>query len=97
ITIPVGQTGLTVHCNDENYSLARESLLKHCQMRKYICHVNSWAGVCLDPYTGRFKCIVYLEYPWEHSAEIENESQYIQQNEHRVNLNKNKISLNRPY
>lgn len=96
-TIHVGQTGLTIHCNDENHLIARENLLKHCQMRKYICRVNSWAGVCLDPYTGRFKFVVYLEHPWEYSVEIEKESQYIQKNEHRVNLNKNKTSFNRPY
>lgn len=72
-TLPIleEKTGLTVHCNEDNSESATKKLLIHCEKRKYTCKANTWVGLCFSPLKRRFRFSIFLDSPWENSAEMD--------------------------
>lgn len=72
-TLPIleEKTGLTVHCNEDNWESATKKLLIHCEKRKYTCKANTWVGLCFSPLKRRFRFSIFLDSPWENSAEMD--------------------------
>jgi hypothetical protein len=64
-----GNTGLTIHCNNDPISLPR--LKSHCEQRKYIQRANTWFGVSLSPQSLSIKFGLSLDYDWELSEQME--------------------------
>lgn len=71
VTIGLGESGFTVHCNDKPMSVAILLLRRHCENRKYTQRAGSWFGVCLDPRDGRMRYGVSLDYPWTQYATMD--------------------------
>lgn len=63
--------GLTFHASSLPEDQAREGLLEHCVRRKYVQKAPRWFGVLLDPATGKMRCGVMLESPWERDAQLD--------------------------
>jgi SEC-C motif len=60
-----GDTGLTIHCNDDPIEIAGPSLQKHCHARKYTEHAQTWFGVCMRPSDQTLRFGLNLEFAWE--------------------------------
>lgn len=59
-----GDTGLTVHCNDRPRSIAGPALERHCHMRKYTQHAQTWYGICVTALDKSLRFGLKLEYDW---------------------------------
>ena len=70
VTIAVGTSGLTIHCNDFPVAVAELSLRRHCENRKYSQRANSWYGLCLRS-DSTIKFGLNLEYEWEEDEKME--------------------------
>lgn len=71
LTIALGDTGLTIHCNERPIEEAMRGLHRHCTLRKYSMEASSWHGVCIDPGTKQLRLGATLEYPWVFDAQLE--------------------------
>ena len=49
ISIGEGRTGLTIHCNNDQMSVAVPRMYMHCTKRKSTHQANSWFGLCISP------------------------------------------------
>ncbi len=49
ISIGEGGTGLTIHCNNDQLSVAFSRLYAHCTKRKSVHQADSWFGLCISP------------------------------------------------
>jgi hypothetical protein len=47
-----GSSGLTVHCNNDETSMALQRLGAYCKMRKYAQKATKWFGLCISPGRG---------------------------------------------
>jgi len=65
VTIGLGHTGFTVHCNDQPVNAAAPSLRRHCENRKYTERASSWFGVCLGSADARMRFGLSMDYPWK--------------------------------
>ncbi len=64
-----GDTGFTVHCNNDPIETAWSALQVHCCKRKYTQRARSWFGVCVDPSNTSLRFGLKLDYKWERSDE----------------------------
>jgi len=71
LSIALGDTGLTVHCNLHPDKDAMWRLHFHCAARKYSMELSSWHGVSFDPATKQLRMGTTLEYPWAFDAKRE--------------------------
>ena len=46
-----GKSGITIHCNLDQGSIASARLETHCKRRKYAQRASSWFGICISPYS----------------------------------------------
>ncbi|BAO67896.1 nuclease-related domain-containing protein [Bordetella bronchiseptica] len=59
-----GDTGLTIHCNDDPIDIAGPALQRHCHARKYTQHAQTWFGVCVRPSDLALRFGLNLDFPW---------------------------------
>jgi hypothetical protein len=71
VTIGLGDTGFTVHCNDLPVETAVGPLRRHSERRKYTEKADSWFGVCLGSRDARMRFGVTLDYPWKQDAGLD--------------------------
>ncbi len=71
LTIAVGGTDLTVHCNNDPLAIAVPALERHCYARKYTQRAQSWFGVCVDPNDVVLRFGINLDYTWQRSDELD--------------------------
>lgn len=71
IMVGGGHTGITVHANFDTDDVAHEHLCWHCEKRKYKGKAKTWFGLCLDPKTASIRFGVSLDFPWQHSNEMD--------------------------
>lgn len=70
--ISEGNTGLTIHCNDDTPNIAIERLGSHCERRKYTQRADNWFGVCITPSDGlSIRFGVRLDYKWKQSKKMD--------------------------
>ena len=63
--------GLTIHCNYNDYNIAKEKLEDHARRRKYYTKSKKWHAICIDPDTKNIRFGMKLDFPWEYSQEME--------------------------
>lgn len=66
-----GETGLTIHCNNDSLAVAGSSLQRHCYARKYTERARTWFGVCLCPNDQAVRFGINLDFPWQQSNEMD--------------------------
>lgn len=66
-----GDTGLTIHCNDDPIEVAGPGLQRHCHSRKYTEHAQTWFGVCVRPKDQSLRFGLNLDFAWEQSDEMD--------------------------
>jgi len=66
-----GDTGLTIHCNNDPIEIAGPSLQRHCHARKYTERARTWFGVCLRPNDQTLRFGINLDFPWQQSDEMD--------------------------
>lgn len=73
ITVGIGRgdTGLTIHCNDDPPSISGPRLQNHCELRKYSFRANSWFGLCIHPRDASVRFGVNLNYIWKSDAAMD--------------------------
>lgn len=71
VAVGDGDTGLTVHCNDDPSEIAGPRLQSYCERRKYAQKAGSWFGICLSPADGASRFGVSLKSRWEHNEAME--------------------------
>lgn len=69
------EAGLTVHCSNDENSVAATRLAQHCRRRKYVTRAPQWFGFCARLDDGMPKFGLKLESPWEFDAELEIETE----------------------
>lgn len=69
--------GLTIHCNFDSYAVAKTRLENHAIKRKYYTKTNKWHGICIDPKTKRIRFGINIDFPWEYSQEMEQETSHM--------------------
>jgi hypothetical protein len=60
-----GDTGFTVHCNNDPIESAGPALQRHCHARKYSQRAQTWFGVCLRPGDQALRFGLNLDFPWK--------------------------------
>ena len=71
IGVGAGGTGLTIHCNDDPLEIAGPALERHCVLRKYKQHAQSWFGICISPQNTSIKLGLALNFKWELNQEMD--------------------------
>ena len=72
LAIREGNTGLTIHCNDDMPKIAVERLGAHCERRKYTQKADNWFGICITPSNGlSIRFGVRLDYKWKQSKNMD--------------------------
>jgi hypothetical protein len=66
-----GDTGLTIHCNNDPIEIAGPSLQRHCHARKYTERAKTWFGLCLRPNDQAIRFGINLDFPWQQSSEMD--------------------------
>lgn len=66
-----GDTGFTIHCNNDPIEIAGPSLQRHCHARKYTERATTWFGVCLRPNDQALRFGMNLNFPWQQSDEMD--------------------------
>jgi hypothetical protein len=65
-----GNTGLTIHCNDDRTSISVPRLEDYCERRKYSSKANTWFGICIGTRTPILRFGISKEYEWVQSSEM---------------------------
>lgn len=73
LTLPISasNTGLTIHFNIDNHDIAYPRLKKHVDRRKYSEKAQSWIGFCVNPYTLEISTVIYEDFEWSYSSELQ--------------------------
>lgn len=73
LTMPISEsnTGITIHCNEDDYAIAYPRLKKHVERRKYSQNAESWCGLCINPNTLDITIAIYENYEWQYSSDLE--------------------------
>jgi hypothetical protein len=71
LVIEDGNTGLTIHCNNNNIAVAKRNLEKHCLIRKYTEKAKSWFGICINPADSQIKFGINFDFEWIQSKEMD--------------------------
>ncbi len=66
-----GESGLTIHCNDDHESISGPRLESHCERRKYTQKASSWFGICIGQKVPRLRFGVNKESDWVQSNEMD--------------------------
>jgi hypothetical protein len=66
-----GSTGLTIHCNTDNTSMALHNLREHCLGRKYVEKAKTWFGICINPADSQIKFGLNFDFEWTQSEEMD--------------------------
>ena len=66
-----GETGLTIHCNDDHKSISMPRLERYCELRKYAQKASSWFGICIGQTVPRLMFGVNNKYKWVQSDEMD--------------------------
>jgi hypothetical protein len=66
-----GNTGLTIHCNDDRTSISVPRLEDYCERRKYSSKANTWFGICIGTRTPILRFGISKEYEWVQSSEMD--------------------------
>lgn len=66
-----GDTGFTIHCNNDPIEVAGPNLQRHCHARKYTERARTWFGVCLRPNDQALRFGINLDFPWQQSNEMD--------------------------
>lgn len=66
-----GETGLTIHCNNDPIEVAGPSLEKHCHARKYTERARTWFGVCIRPNDQALRLGINLDFQWEQNDTLD--------------------------
>ncbi len=90
-----GDTGLTIHCNDDPIEIAGPALEVHCRTRKYTQRAQSWFGVCIRPSDTSLRFGLNLDYKWERSEQMEAMTQNMAKPGKLPQLIKKPIAVNR--
>lgn len=77
VTIGLGDTGFTLHCNEKPMDAAMPPLRRHCESRKYMGRADSWFGVCVDPRDARMRFGISLDYPWKQDAVMDEATRHL--------------------
>lgn len=77
VTFCLGDTGFTIHCSDQPVTIAAAPLRRHSENRKYTEHADTWFGVCLGSHDARMRFGVSLDYPWKHSASMDETTKHL--------------------
>lgn len=64
IGISEGETGLTIHCNDNELLSASQVLYENCQLRKYSNKAALWVGLVYSPSKLKLSLGQYHSDPW---------------------------------
>jgi hypothetical protein len=71
LSIDEGNSGLTIHCNNDMPGLSGPRLQNHCYKRKYASKANTWFGLCIDPCSKKIRFGLELKFNWEKSHEMD--------------------------
>lgn len=69
-----GKSGLTIHCNIDEDSVAASRLERHCERRKYAQKAGRWFGICISaaPATpAKIRFGLHLDSEWVRSEEMD--------------------------
>ncbi len=66
-----GETGFTVHCNNDPFEVAGPALQRHCHVRKYTEHAQTWFGICVKPSDTSLRFGLNLDYAWKHNDRMD--------------------------
>lgn len=83
-----GETGLTIHCNDDHESISGLRLEKYCEQRKYAQKASSWFGICIGQTVPRLRFGVNKEYNWVQSNEMDELVKYLRKPQNLKGKNK---------
>ena len=92
LVINEGETGLTIHYNDDPESISRPRLERHCEGRKYAQKARSWYGICIGQAVLRPRFGVNIEYDWTQSNEMDKLVQDLPKPQNLKRKNKIKVS-----
>lgn len=65
------ETGLTVHCNNDQAQIALARLESHCERRKYKEKASRWFGLWISPDSLKIRAGVSLTTPWAPDESLE--------------------------
>jgi len=72
VTVLVGNSGLTIHCNTLDDQSAFNHLQLHCEAKKYQTKASKWFGLIVTPEPKpSLRFAIYADFPWKHNAELE--------------------------
>ena len=66
-----GESGITIHCNNDPVNIAGPRLKKHCEHRKYSYKAKTWFGLCLGVNNNDLKCGITLDHSWVQSDKMD--------------------------
>lgn len=66
-----GDSGLTVHCNNDPIEIGWSRLENHCRKRKYTEKAERWFGLCVAPRNSLVRFCLSLNFKWERSEEMD--------------------------
>lgn len=64
-------SGITVHCKAMDQISTAMALRRHCELRKYSQRAQSWAGIAVEPGTGKYRFGFMLDYPWKADKQMD--------------------------
>lgn len=64
-------SGITIHCNNDNDLVASARLEEHCVKRKYSLKADKWFGICIDPQDQSIRFGLSYCFDWEQSKEMD--------------------------
>lgn len=97
-----GDTGLTIHCNNDPIDIAGPRLQRHCYARKYTQRAQTWFGVCLRPSDQALRFGLNLDFPWEHDDAMDELTEHMSKPSnlkallHKTAKTKTKVGRNDP-
>jgi len=71
IGIDKGNTGMTIHCNNDPLIIAGPRLEEHCVKKKYASRADSWFGMCISQDESKLKLCVSLGFSWAKTDEMD--------------------------
>lgn len=76
LTVMLGGTGITFHCNYHDFDFSKGKLHDHCIRRKYICRANKWIGLLIHPDNNSIAYGFMLDFNWCFSEEMEEKTKH---------------------
>lgn len=70
-SIVTDNSGISVHCNDDDIHKSEPKLRVHVLGRKYLTKSDTWFGVCIAPNSFKIKFVMVFDDPWVRSKEMD--------------------------